>query len=99
MRGEEGGSFLTVILGPVLPEGDGSSRFSGEPFEAPSCELIDIREGEEFAGAGGGAKVRQFFGLGSRVVCEDNGAAAGATAVDMIKAGVKSPWETKPSTQ
>lgn len=31
--------------------------------------------------------MRQFFGLGSRVVCEGNGAAAGATAVDMIKAG------------
>lgn len=47
-----------------------------------------MREGEEFAGAaGGGAKVGQFFGLGSRVVCgEDNGAAvAGATAVDMVR--------------
>lgn len=46
-----------------------------------------MRDGEEFAGAGGGAKVGQFLGLGSRVVCgEDNGAAvAGATAVDMVK--------------
>lgn len=86
MRGDEGGSFLTVILAPVLPDGDEGSLFSGVPLEAPSCELIDMREGEEFAGAGGGAKVGQFFGLGSRVVCdEDNGAAAGATAVDMAK--------------
>jgi hypothetical protein len=46
-----------------------------------------MREGEEFAGTpAGGAKVGQFFGLGSRVVCgEDNGAAvADATAVDMV---------------
>lgn len=43
-----------------------------------------MREGEEFAGADGRARVGQFFGLGSRVVCgEDNGGAAGATAVDM----------------
>lgn len=86
MRGDEGGSFLTVILAPVLPDGDDGSLFSGVPLETPSCELIDMREGEEFAGAGGGAKVGQFFRPGSRVVCgEDNGAAAGATAVDMTR--------------
>lgn len=68
--------------------GDDGSLFWGERFAAdPSCEVVDIRDGEEFAGAGGGAKVGQFLGLGSRVVCgEDNGAAvAGATAVDMVK--------------
>jgi hypothetical protein len=46
-----------------------------------------MRDGEEFAGIPtGGAKVGQFFGLGSRVVCgEDNGAAvADATAVEMM---------------
>lgn len=65
--------------------------FSGEAFAAgPSCEVVDMREGDEFefAGApGGGAKVGQFLGLESRVVVcgEDNGAAvADATAVDMI---------------
>lgn len=50
--------------------------------------MVDSRDGEEFAapGGGGGAKVGQFFGLGSRVTCgEDRDAAvAGATAVDMM---------------
>lgn len=114
MRGDEPGSFLTVILGPALPWGlqDELSAFclevsheqatygedgflsSGEFFAAgPSCEVVDMREGDEFefAGApGGGPKVGQFFGLGSRVVVcgEDNGAAvAGATAVDMVERG------------
>lgn len=114
MRGDEPGSFLTVILGPPLPwdlqhgisafssglshkqttYGDDGFLFSGEAFAAgSSCEAVDIREGEEFAGApGGGAKLGQFFGLGLRVVVcgEDNGAAvAGATAVDMVE---KRPW-------
>lgn len=46
-----------------------------------------MRDDEEFAGIPtGGAKIGQFFGLGSRVVCgEDNGAAvAEAMAVDMM---------------
>jgi hypothetical protein len=46
-----------------------------------------MRGGEEFTGApGAGARVGQFFGLGSRVGCgEDNGAAvADATAIDMV---------------
>jgi len=57
------------------------------PLARPSWEVVDMRDGEEFAGMPtGGAKVGQFFGLGSRVVCgEDNGAAvADATAVDMM---------------
>jgi hypothetical protein len=57
------------------------------PLARPSLEVVDMRDGEEFAGIPtGGAKVGQFFGLGSRVVCgEDNVAAvADATAVDMI---------------
>lgn len=118
MRGDEGGSFFTVILGPVLPwdlqrdsisiahslwyfspsstlfrsrgqkqtYGDDGLR-SGVPLVGPSWEVVDMREGEEFAGPPvGGAKVGQFFGLGSRVVCgEDNGAAVtDATAVDMV---------------
>lgn len=111
MRGDDPGSFLTVILGPVLPcalrnessafclevshgqatYGEDGFLFSGEAFVAgPSCEVVDMREGDEFEFAGppgGGAKVGQFFGLGSRAVCdEDNGAAvAGATAVDMVE--------------
>lgn len=51
--------------------GEAGSLFSGvAPLRAvPSCEVVDSREGEEFAapGGGGGAKVGQFFGLGSRV--------------------------------
>lgn len=89
MRGDDGGSFFTVIFGPALPDGEAGSLFSGvAPLLAvPSCEVVDKREGEEFAapGGGGGAKVGQFFGLGSRVTWgDDKGAAvAGATAVDM----------------
>ena len=70
--------------------GEAGSLFSGVALRAgPSCELVDIREGEEIAAVGwggGGASVGQFFGLGSRVTCgEDKGAAvAGATAVDMV---------------
>lgn len=74
--------------------GEDGLLFSGEPFAAgPSCEVVDMREGDEFEFAGppgGGAKVGQFFGLGSRVVVcgEDKGAAvAGATAVDMVDRG------------
>lgn len=78
--------------------GDDGSLFSGVPPARPSWEVVDMRDDEEFAGIPtGGAKVGQFFGLGSRVVCgEDNGAAAAdATAVDMMlpskKKNKKSP--------
>lgn len=68
--------------------GEAGSLFSGVPLRGASCEVVDSRDGEEFAapGGGGGAKVGQFFGLGSRVTCgEDRDAAvAGATAVDMM---------------
>lgn len=67
--------------GPLFSEGD---SFGAEP----SFEVVDIRDGEETdsALAGGGAKVGQVFGLGSRVGCgDDNGATvAGATAVDIV---------------
>lgn len=68
--------------------GDEWFLFSGEALAGgPSCEVVGIREGEQFVGAlGGGATVGQFFGLGSRAVRgEDNGAAvAGAIVVDMV---------------
>lgn len=79
-----------MIFGPALPDGDAGSLFSGVSFRtAPSCEVVDSRDGEEFAApaGGGGAKVvGKFLGLGSRVTCgDDKGAAvAGATAVDMV---------------
>lgn len=68
IRGDEGGSFFTVIFGPALPDGEAGSLCSGVSFRVASCEFVDNREGEEFAApAGGGAKAGQFFGLGSRV--------------------------------
>lgn len=71
-------------------DGDECFRPRGEPFVTadPSCETPDARGGVklelEFVVVG--ARVGQFFGLGSRFICGDgNGAAvAGATAVDMI---------------
>lgn len=48
--------------------------------------LLDIRGGEKLDGLlFGGAKDGRFLGLGLRVGCgDDKGAAAAATAVDMV---------------
>jgi hypothetical protein len=70
-------------------DGDVCFRPGDEPFAAdPSCETPDARGGVrlELELVVVGARVGQFFGLGSRFICGDgNGAAvAGATAVDMV---------------
>jgi hypothetical protein len=55
----------------------------GEPFAAePSLGLVDIR-GDEL-GMVEGTSAGRFLGLGWRGCGEDKGAAADATAVDMI---------------
>lgn len=58
----------------------------GEPCAADARGLLGIRGGEVLDGIlFGGAKVGRFLGLGFRVGCgEDKGAAADATAVDMV---------------
>lgn len=60
----------------------------GEPCSAdPTLGLLDIRGGENLDGVlFGGAKDGRFLGLGLRVGCgDDKGAAAEATAVDMVE--------------
>ena len=110
IRGEEPGSFFTVICGPPLPAwdlrtvlvcevldslnlsnlstyGDAGPLSVGEPWAADPClGLLDIRGGESLDGIlFGGAKDGRFLGLGLRVGCgDDKGAAADATAVDMV---------------
>ena len=59
----------------------------GEPCAADAWGLLGIRGGELLDGILlGGAKVGRFLGLGLRVGCgEDKGAAADATAVDIVE--------------
>jgi hypothetical protein len=83
-------SRLCFIISRGTYDGDVCFRPGGEPFVAadPSCETPEARGGVklELELVVIGARVGQFFGLGSRFICGDgNGAAvAGATAVDMI---------------
>lgn len=67
-------------------DGDVCFRPGDEPFAAdPSCETPDARGGVrlELELVVVGARVGQFFGLGSRFICGD-GNGAGATAVDIV---------------
>lgn len=76
-----------MLCSSTFTYGETGPLFSvvGEPFAAdPSLELIDMRDGDELDGFGG-ASAGRFLGLGLRVGCgEDKGAAADATAVDII---------------
>jgi len=76
-------SVLSLVQYGFSTYGDIGPLFSvGEPF-APSLGLVDIR-GEELE-MFGGASAGRFLGLGLRAGCgEDKGAAAEATAVDMV---------------
>lgn len=67
--------------------GDVGPLSVGEPWTVDPClGLLDIRGGEKLDGIlFGGAKDGRFLGLGLRVGCgDDKGAAADATAVDMV---------------
>lgn len=66
--------------------GDAGPLSVGEPWAADPClGLLDIRGGEKLEVLFGGAKDGRFLGLGLRVGCgDDKGAAADATAVDMV---------------